>query len=99
MTDTQVQVEIRGRVQGVGFRDWLVQVARMIGVAGWVRNRHDGWVEAVISAGSREQLDAVLALIHRGPDGSRVEDVATRPADPAELEFARAGDFRILPDA
>lgn len=99
MTDTAVQVEIRGRVQGVGFRAWLVQVARMIGVAGWVRNRHDGWVEAVIAAGSREQLDAVLALIHRGPEGSRVEDVATRPAEKSEIELVKDGDFRTLPDA
>lgn len=99
MAGNRVQVEIRGRVQGVGYRAWLARVAEITGVEGWVRNRNDGWVEAVLVAGTRDQLDAVLALVHRGPEGARVEDVATRPATEDDISHSGAPGFSVLPDA
>ena len=98
MLPNGVQVEIRGRVQGVGYRAWLAQVAGMFGVRGWVRNRHDGWVEAVLIAEEADRLEPVLAMIHRGPEAARVEDVATRPLDEDETAGIAAG-FEVRPDA
>jgi acylphosphatase len=98
MQDRQVQVEIHGRVQGVGYRAWLQQVASMFGLSGWTRNRHDGWVEAVLS-GPPPVVEAALVMIEKGPQGARVENVAVRPADAADLAAGPSdGSFAILPD-
>jgi acylphosphatase len=67
-------LRIAGRVQGVFYRDWFVEQARGIGVTGWVRNRADGSVEAVVS-GSSEMIAAIVAKAHQGSPPSRVEDV------------------------
>ena len=69
-----VHLRIRGRVQGVGFRYYLAREARSHGVAGWVRNRHDGSVEAMLQ-GSREAVDALVAWSRHGPPSARVTDV------------------------
>lgn len=99
MATAEVQVEIRGRVQGVGYRAWLAQLAGTLGVRGWVRNRHDGWVEAVLS-GNDGAVEPALALMERGPPGARVEDIAVRPAQTADLALLpEDGGFAILPDA
>lgn len=98
MAITEVQVEIRGRVQGVGYRAWLVQLAGTLGVRGWVRNRHDGWVEAVLS-GADGAVEPALALMERGPPGARVEDIAVRPAEAGDLALLPGDGFEILPDA
>ena len=63
-----------GRVQGVGFRAFVWRTARDIGVDGWVRNRFDGTVEALVSAGS-EAHERLLAALERGPRMSRVDRV------------------------
>jgi acylphosphatase len=98
MPDISVQVQINGRVQGVSYRAWLQQLAGTLGLRGWVRNRHDGWVEAVLS-GPEHAIDPALALIERGPPGARVDDVAVRPAEPSELAMIADGeDFIILAD-
>ena len=68
------QLTISGHVQGVGFRYSMVDEARRLGVTGWVRNRRDGTVEAVID-GEREATEAMLAWVRRGPRGARVTDV------------------------
>lgn len=65
------RLSIRGRVQGVGFRDAMVREARRLGVTGWVRNRHDGSVEAAVN-GSDAQIRAIVAWVHQGPPGAHV---------------------------
>ncbi len=67
-------LRITGRVQGVFYRDWFVEQARGIGVTGWVRNRADGSVEAVVS-GSSEMIEAIVAKAHQGSPAARVEGV------------------------
>ena len=66
---------VSGRVQGVFFRDWTVEQARALGLDGWVRNRADGSVEAVI-AGAPETVAAMIDRVRQGSPASRVDDVA-----------------------
>lgn len=70
---------VRGRVQGVGFRAWLAAEARDRGLAGWVRNRRDGTVEAVV-AGAAEKVERMVAACRRGPPASQVQSVEQGPA-------------------
>src|SRR5438105_1322820 len=80
---------IKGRVQGVGFRFYVEREARMLGVAGWVRNNVDGAVE-VLATGTREQHAALKAKLHQGPRAARVDDVSENDAQPVpELKAFR----------
>jgi acylphosphatase len=81
---------VSGRVQGVGFRFFVEREARLLGVAGWVRNNPDGAVE-VLATGTREQHAALLARLHQGPRASRVDDVAESDAHPVP----KLNTFRI----
>src|SRR3989440_8396704 len=65
---------ISGRVQGVGFRYSMSEEAERLGVTGWVRNRRDGTVEAVVD-GAPDAGEGVLAWAPRGPRGGGVTDV------------------------
>jgi len=65
---------VYGFVQGVGFRFAVERAARSRGVAGWVRNRPDGAVEAVFE-GEREDVEALVEFCRRGPRGAEVERV------------------------
>ncbi|HTQ76728.1 MAG TPA: acylphosphatase [Burkholderiales bacterium] len=94
--DVTRHVRIHGRVQGVGYRDALRREALERGVAGWVRNRRDGSVEAVLQ-GSAEAVQAVVAWAGRGPPAARVERVDAQPAAP-ELRRDYVG-FDWLPTA
>lgn len=69
-----VHLEIRGRVQGVGFRWYVMELARELGLAGWVRNRPDGIVE-LAAAGEPDALAKLEAAVAAGPRGARVEEV------------------------
>ena len=91
MTDRQVKtmrLSIKGVVQGVGYRVWLAGRAEAAGLAGWVRNRNDGSVEAVLS-GAPEAVDLIVDACWRGPAASRVTAVELEPAQaPAGPGFA-----------
>jgi acylphosphatase len=93
---TTVQVLISGRVQGVGYRDAMCAQAERHGVRGWVRNRRDGSVEAVLQ-GDAAAVDAVIAWARRGPPAARVTEVNAQPAS-GELDrpYQR---FEWLPSA
>ncbi|HEY9012926.1 MAG TPA: acylphosphatase [Devosia sp.] len=84
---------IRGLVQGVGYRDWTIRKAQELGLSGWVRNRLDGSVEAVVS-GESPAVAAMIEACHDGPFNARVEAVDvtvwTDPIAPG-FEFRRTG--------
>jgi acylphosphatase len=69
-----VRVRIEGSVQGVGFRYWTERVATELGLAGWVRNRRDGSVEALF-CGRAEDVAEMLERCGDGPRGARVTTV------------------------
>ncbi|HEY2558144.1 MAG TPA: acylphosphatase [Caldimonas sp.] len=74
MADTVLRLEIRGRVQGVGYRWCMAEEARRCGVCGWVRNRHDGSVEAML-AGPSEAVDRLVEWARVGPEQAVVTRV------------------------
>jgi len=84
---------ISGRVQGVGYRDWMVAKARDLGVSGWVRNRLDGSVEALV-AGDTAAVEELLRLCRRGPRMAAVYLIEEELADPPD-HFG----FRQVPSA
>jgi acylphosphatase len=82
-----VRVRVSGLVQGVGYRAWTEQEAIARGLRGWVRNRTDGSVEALIS-GPESAVDGMLAAFHNGPPAAGVEDVSVVTAeDPGGIGF------------
>ena len=79
------RVVVRGRVQGVFFRDSTENEARSRGVAGWVRNRDDGAVEAVFE-GDPDAVEAVVEFCRSGPSRADVEDVDVSDEEPEGLD-------------
>lgn len=83
------RVLISGLVFGVGFRDWMVAEARRLGLSGWVRNRRDGTVEALID-GDNAAVDEMLRLCRRGPLLAEVSAISEELAEPpTEPGFTR----------
>jgi acylphosphatase len=78
------RVVVQGFVQGVGFRFAVERAAGTRGVAGWVRNRPDGTVEAVFE-GHPEDVEALVDFCRRGPRGSEVERVDVEAESPEGL--------------
>jgi len=73
------RLRITGRVQGVSYRFWTVNVAQSLGVVGWVRNRLDGSVE-ILAAGPAEAVEALIERCRKGPPAARVDDVKIESA-------------------
>jgi len=88
--DVTLRVIIRGRVQGVGFRYAFAEEASSRRLRGWVRNRRDGCVEAIVS-GPAAEVEAIVAWSRRGPGAAQVTAIETAAADG---DFAR---FEIEP--
>jgi acylphosphatase len=94
--DVIFAVTIRGRVQGVGYRAWAEVTALELGIEGWVRNRRDGSVEAVL-AGSEEVVLTMIELCRDGPRGAHVTAIDQREVGAAELALRRPGElFSVL---
>ena len=75
-----LHLEIHGQVQGVFFRDSMRREAQWLGITGWVRNRSDGSVEAVVQ-GETTAVDAIVRWSHQGPRHARVERIEIWPDD------------------
>jgi len=78
-----IHLEVRGRVQGVGFRWYVVDTARELRLSGWVKNSTDGKVE-LAAAGERDALAKLEAAVRAGPPGARVEEVRRLAGVPPE---------------
>lgn len=90
MGTVRTRVVASGLVQGVFFRDSCRREARRAGVAGWVRNRPDGTVEAVFE-GSPESVDRMVAWCRRGPSRAHVHGLTTTPEEPEGLREFEVG--------
>ncbi|MEA2428062.1 MAG: acylphosphatase [Thermoleophilaceae bacterium] len=84
MGATRRRVVVHGNVQGVFFRDSTRQEAESRGVAGWVRNRDDGAVEAVFE-GDRDAVQALVDFAQSGPSHADVERIEVEDEDPEGL--------------
>ena len=99
MSETSiVHLVIRGRVQGVGFRAWTQHQGELRGLQGWVRNRRDGSVEAVV-AGPAAEVAQMVAVCREGPRGSVVSEVDESPGNAALLAQAPPRKFAVLPSS
>lgn len=81
------RVVVRGRVQGVGFRWFVVRNARALGVGGIVRNRPDGAVEAILRSARPGAVEALIDRMREGPSAARVETVDVEPAGELEQDL------------
>jgi acylphosphatase len=79
-SEKAVNVRIRGKVQGVWFRAWIADQASRRNLRGWVRNRSDGSVEALL-VGQVEQVDELAEICWQGPRAARVESVKVTQAE------------------
>ena len=73
-----VRLRITGKVQGVGYRLWATRMAANLGLRGWVRNRSDGSVEALVT-GAPEDVAAMVEASRKGPIGAHVAEVTAVP--------------------
>jgi acylphosphatase len=76
---------VRGRVQGVFYRNWTVATARALGVAGWVRNLSSGEVE-VYALGEEPAVNALIERCRRGPPAAAVAEVTVSDVEPERVE-------------
>lgn len=79
----ELHAQVQGRVQGVGFRYFVIQRAVQLGLRGYVRNESDGSVE-VVAQGPRTALERLVTHLWQGPAGAYVRDVQTAWSKPAE---------------
>lgn len=91
MAQSVVRVVVRGQVQGVWFRGWTVEQARSLRLRGWVRNRKDGTVEALLG-GPEDAVREMLQRCRSGPPGAAVSEVEEHPGDdPLPEGFGQRG--------
>ena len=88
---TSRSFRVSGRVQGVGFRYFVLREARALGLSGWVRNLPDGGVE-LVAVGEEPALHAFEGRLWQGPPHARVTSIVAGAAEPPAWQ-----DFRILP--
>jgi acylphosphatase len=92
-----VHLSIKGRVQGVGYRAFVELEAELRGLEGWVRNRRDGSVEAVVQ-GEDSVIDDLVAACRKGPPSSHVISIDISDADPEALKLRSTDEkFAVLP--
>lgn len=91
-------LRVSGTVQGVGYRASFEAQARALKLAGWVRNRADGSVEAVI-AGDVEAVERIVAWARRGPPAARVDQLAVDDLDGPAEQTIEPGVFTVRPTA
>jgi len=91
-TPTIRRVVVHGRVQGVGYRAFVVHEALARGLEGWVRNLRDGGVEAVFG-GTREMVAEMVEACRRGPPGARVDHLDQCEERAEALDQRRAGEL------
>ncbi|HUY03149.1 MAG TPA: acylphosphatase [Rhodocyclaceae bacterium] len=89
---------VTGAVQGVGYRHGMSREAQRVGISGWVRNRRDGSVEALVE-GSAEAVAAIIAWARRGPSGAGVVHVAVAYDTELGKSVGESQGFVRLPDA
>ena len=77
-------VAVTGRVQGVSFRDWTIRQACQLNISGWVRNRRDGTVEALIS-GSSDKIKVMLNRLEVGPSSANVTSIRLKKSCPPSV--------------
>src|SRR5262249_5142073 len=90
-------VVFRGRVQGVGFRDFVLEEAVDRGLEGWVRNRADGISVEALLVGDAAAVTAAIEACRKGPPSARVDAIDQRDGEPEELGLGRPGSFVRLP--
>lgn len=74
MQEIALKLRIHGKVQGVSYRDWMVRAASALNLHGWVRNRADGTVEALV-VGEEKCVRDLIAQCHKGPSAAKVERI------------------------
>ena len=80
---TSLRLRIEGFVQAVGYRNFAIEEARQLSRDGWIRNRSDGTVEALVS-GPTKAVEAFVAACSRGPAGARVKCIDLHNAEPPD---------------
>jgi acylphosphatase len=89
-------LRIAGRVQGVGYRDWMVSQAQRLGVCGWVRNTGADSVEALVF-GEEDAVEELVRACRRGPRAALVTDIEETLRDPPEENGSEPRGFIRLP--
>lgn len=89
-----VHLNITGRVQGVGFRESMRAVAQALDITGWVCNREDGTVEAMVQ-GEEPYVEQLVAWCHNGPPGANVKYVGAELVETTEtfIAFSRRASY------
>ncbi|HTJ23558.1 MAG TPA: acylphosphatase [Gemmatimonadaceae bacterium] len=91
----RLHVLVRGRVQGVGFRWYVREAARDLGLAGWVRNRPDGAVE-IAAEGDAPRVERLRDMLRAGPSGASVTAVDDLADESPDGEQAMGRPFTIV---